>query len=251
MIDYGDIMTKAEGLRIRLGEDNHSPIDIFSLVYSIEGLTLVYYPMGNRISGMCIKGNGGRCTIAINSSMTLGRQRFSLAHELYHLFYDSNMTSICAKAIGVGSETERKADAFAACFLMPRYALTEKADNLLKKHTGDLNINDIICIEQYFGVSHQTAIYQLNNCRYISKENLNLFMNISVCKQAEAMGYSADLYRPFRKENMYCTYGHYIILANKLMNCGIISNGKYEELLLEAFRDDLVYGNDEGGELID
>lgn len=33
---------------------------------------------------------------------------------------------------------------------------------------------------------------------------------------------------------------------------GIISGGgKYEELLLEAFRGILVYGNEEGGELID
>ena len=41
---------------------------------------------------------------------------------------------------------------------------------------------------------------------------------------------------------------------NGLMNFlskGIISGGKYEELLLEAFRGNLVYGNEEGGELID
>ena len=91
MIDYADLMTKAERLRKQFGEDNNSPIDIFSLAQGIETLTIVYYPLGNKISGMCIKGTEERCTIALNSSMTLGRQRFSLAHEFYNLFYDNNM----------------------------------------------------------------------------------------------------------------------------------------------------------------
>ena len=112
MIDYADLMTKAERLRKQFGEDNNSPIDIFSLAQGIETLTIVYYPLGNKISGMCIKGTEERCTIALNSSMTLGRQRFSLAHEFYHLFYDNNMKSVCAKSIGTGNETEKMADAF-------------------------------------------------------------------------------------------------------------------------------------------
>ena len=42
MIDYADLMTKAERLRKRLGEDNNSPVDIFSLAQEIEKLTIVY-----------------------------------------------------------------------------------------------------------------------------------------------------------------------------------------------------------------
>ena len=104
MIDYADLMTKAERLRKQLGEDNNSPIDIFALAQGIDRLTIVYYPLGSKISGMCIKGAERRCTIALNSAMTLGRQRFSLAHELYHLFYDKSMKSVCAKSIGTGNE---------------------------------------------------------------------------------------------------------------------------------------------------
>lgn len=66
MIDYADLMTKAERLRKQLGEDNNSPVDIFALAQGIEGLTIVYYPLGNKISGMCVKGADGRCTIAVN-----------------------------------------------------------------------------------------------------------------------------------------------------------------------------------------
>ena len=251
MIDYADLMTKAERLRKQLGEDNNSPVDIFALAQGIELLTIVYYPLGNKISGMCVKGAEGRCTIALNSSMTLGRQRFTLAHEFFHMFYDTNMKTICAKSIGTGCEIEKMADAFAAYFLMPRAALADKADNLISKHEGKINLQDIIRIEQYFGVSHQTAVYQLNNCGYISRNELDDLLNISVKRQAEAMGFSSDLYLPLPKEKQYCTYGHYIKQADQLLNRDIISNGKYEELMLAAFRDDLVYGVEEGGELID
>lgn len=257
MIDYADLMTKAERLRKRLGEDNNSPVDIFSLAQEIEKLTIVYYPMGNKLSGMCIQGSDERYTIALNSSMTLGRRRFSLAHEFYHLFYDDNMRAICAKQIGSGSEIEKNADAFAAYFLMPRAALVDKADSLLEKHADKidkLTIQDIIRIEQYFGVSHQAAVYQLNHCghgRYINKNELDAILNTGVRRKAEEMGFYSALYRPLPEKKQYYTYGHYIDQAEQLLNKEIISNGKYEELLLDAFRDDLVYGIEEGGEVID
>ena len=251
MIDYADLMTKAERLRKQLCEDNNSPIDVFSLAQGIDKLTIVYYPMGNTMSGMCIKGSDGRSTIALNSSMTLGRQRFSLAHEFYHLFYDDNMKAICVKSIGTGSDDEKKADAFAAFFLMPRAALADKVESLLEKHEGKLSIQDIIRIEQHFGVSHQTAVYQLNHCGYISRDEMSVLLNTSVRRKAEAMGFSPDLYRPSPEEKQYCTYGYYIDQADQLLKKEIISDGKYEELLLAAFREDIVYGIEEGGELID
>ena len=48
------------------------------------------------------------------------------------------------------------------------------------------------------------------------------------------------------------TYGNYINQVEELYSKGLISNGKYEELLLDAFRTDLVYGDEEeGGDIID
>ena len=96
MIDYAKLMTQAAMLRKELGEDSSSPIDIFALAQNIEKLTIVYYPLGDNLSGMCINGLEGNNLIAINSAMTLGRQRFSLGQEYYHLFYDDNIISVCA-----------------------------------------------------------------------------------------------------------------------------------------------------------
>ena len=50
MLDKLDLSTKAQELRELLGEDANSPVDIFSLANQIDGLSLVFYPLGENIS---------------------------------------------------------------------------------------------------------------------------------------------------------------------------------------------------------
>ena len=252
MINKVDLMTKAIQQRIKLGEDNNSPIDIFSLAQNIDRLTLVYYPMGDAMSGMCIKCAGGERIIAINSAMSLGRQRFSLAHELYHLNYDNTMISLCGKKIGSGKDIEKNADAFASYFLMPAAALENKAALLASAHSDfKLSLDDVIRIEQYFGVSHQAAVIRLKDSAYMDPSNVEEFLICSVRQRAEMMGYSTELYKPLKAEAQYKTFGSYIEQANTLFQKELISAGKYEELLLDAFRPDMVYGDEEETDVLD
>jgi Zn-dependent peptidase ImmA (M78 family) len=252
VIDKADLMTKAIQLRKELGEDSNSPVDIFSLALNIEGLTLVYYPMGDNLSGMCIKGKSGDCVIAINSAMSLGRQRFSLAHEFYHLRYDDNMLSVCGKKIGDGKDIEKEADMFASYFLIPAAELECKSAQLAAKHEeGKLSLDDIIRLEQYFGASHQAMVIRLKESTYMNRARVEDYLMSSVRNRAEMMGYSPELYRPLPAEKQYKTYGHYINQADQLLKKDLISNGKYEELLMTAFRPDLVYGEEEDGDVVD
>ena len=168
MIDKADLMTKAIQYRKELGEDSNSPIDIFSLTQNIERLTLVHYPMGDNISGMCIKGKNRDSVIAINSAMSVGRQRFSLAHEFFHLRYDENMVSVCGKKIGTGNDIEKEADIFASFFLIPAAELESKSAQLASKHEDrKLSLDDVIRLEQYFGVSHQAMVIRLKEITFM------------------------------------------------------------------------------------
>lgn len=252
MINKVDLMTKAIQLRKELGEDSNSPTDIFSLALNIERLTLVYYPMGDSLSGMCIRGKSGECVIAINSAMSLGRRRFSLAHEFYHLRYDCNMLSVCGKKIGDGKDIEKKADIFASYFLIPAAELECKSAQLAAKHEdGKLSLDDIIRLEQYFGASHQAMVIRLMESAYMNRAMAESYLTSSVRNRAEMLGYSSELYRPLPAEKQYKTFGHYINQANQLLKNDLISNGKYEELLMTAFRPDLVYGEEENGDVAD
>lgn len=250
MIDKLELCTKALSLRKELGEDTSSPIDIFSLAHTIPRLTLVFYPMGDHLSGMCIKNNGSP-VIAINSSMSIGRQRFSMAHELFHLYFDENeYTTVCLMKIGDGNEVESAADQFASYFLIPPLALAE-AIKKIQGSSKNIGIREIVKLEQYFGVSRQAILYRLIDDNILKPQQADQFRQ-GVIQSAVNLGYDDTLYRPLSKDKQYKTFGFYIQQAEKLLEKDLISTGKYEQLLLSAFRSDLVYGDEfEGGELND
>jgi len=246
--DKYELLKAAAELRNRLGEDDRSPVDVFRLAHTIDALTLVFYPMGERISGMCIKG-ASDILIAVNSSMSHGRQRFSMAHELYHCFFDNMATAICARNISEANDVEKEANIFASFFLVPPAALAAEIRKAMKKQSS-LTLADIIKLEQHFQISHQAMLIRLIEEGEITQQEA-LTMRMNIISQALLLGYTDALYRPLPEEKAMMTYGRYIKKAEELLERGLISNGKHEELLLEAFRADLVYGLDEGGELID
>lgn len=251
VIDKLNLCTKALELRKELGEDASSPIDVFSVAHIITQLTLVFYPMGDHLSGMCIK-NDGNPVIAINSSMSVGRQRFSMAHELYHLYFDENkQLTVCAIKIGTGTDTEKAADQFASYFLMPPVALSESIKKIHGISTDNLGIREIVKLEQYFGVSRQALLYRLIGDNKLTPQQAEQFKQ-GVIRSAVNLGYDDSLYKSLPEDKQYKTYGYYIQQAEELLRKDLVSTGKYEQLLLTAFRPDLVYGGEfEEGELND
>lgn len=245
-----ELSNKAASIRKKLGEDEASPINIFSLAQTIESVTLVFYPLGQNISGACFKLQSSSI-ITINTDMSVGRQRYSLAHELYHLYFDDEMSStICSSKIGGDNENEKKADQFASYFLMPPAALYEELQKDKKSSSGTISINEIIRLEQYFGVSHQAMLIRLREEGKLSFDDLKT-MQTGITALAAKFGFDVSLYKPSPEDKRIQVLGHYICQAEALLKNNIISNGKYEELLLNAFRDDIVFGEEEGGDVID
>ena len=251
MVDKLELSTKAQELRELLGEDANSPVDIFSLASQIAGLTTVFYPLGENISGMCVRDNEIKL-IAINSTMSYGRQRFSLAHELYHLYFDDESGfNVCSKRLDPKSENERCADQFASYFLAPYKALRAA----IKKVAGDsmLSMHHVIALEQYFGMSHLAMFWRLVSEGYLSSAKLDDYC-VGVMSMARHLGYEDKLYKPTPADMQRRTYGHYLKQVEELRQKDLVSPGKIDELLLDAFRDDIAFGLDEdghGGEVID
>ncbi|HZL82984.1 MAG TPA: ImmA/IrrE family metallo-endopeptidase [Candidatus Deferrimicrobium sp.] len=250
-----DSWKRAVWLRKLLGEDTSSRIDIFPLIVAnierSKHFTMVFYPMGDRLSGMCVKGTGST-VIAINSAMSVGRQHFSMAHELFHVYFDDNLsTAICSQKIGGGNEVEREADQFASYFLVPPDALTAAIARVKQKVDDKLTVGNVVELEQYFWVSRQAMLFRLLEENELTSQEAEP-MRRGVINSARNLGYDDSLYKPLPLEKQHATYGYYIQQAEESLKEGLISNGKYEELLLEAFRSDLVYGEaSEGSESVD
>ncbi len=251
MLNKLNLSTKAQELRELLGEDANSPVDIFSLTNQIEGLTLVFYPLGENISGMCVRDKEIKL-IAINSTMSYGRQRFSFAHELYHLYFDDESGfNVCSKTLDPKNKNEKCADQFASYFLAPYKSLRAA----IRKTAGSapMSMKHIIALEQYFGMSHLAMFWRLASEGYLLPERLEDYTS-GVISTAKHLGYDDKLYKPTPLELQKKTYGYYLKQVEELRQKDLVSSGKIDELLLDAFRDDIVFGLDEdeqGGKAID
>lgn len=246
MTDRLELMTKALELRKYLGLDDNAPIDIFRVVEKIDKLTIVFYSMGKRISGICNKGKNNTCVIAINSDMTLGRERFTLAHELYHKYYGKKDNYYCAIDNKDLRDEEADANIFASFFLMPEFGLHMQVKELIRDN-GSIGLNDVIYLCSYYGVSYLSMVNRLFDSSYIDELRFNALSSMKgIIKQAKLCGYNVDLFLS-QDGNKYKTYGYYIYLVHQAIEKELISNGKYEELLLDAFRSDIVYGDMEDG----
>jgi len=243
-----EINSEAVSLRKRFGEDAYSHVDIFSMLNNNDDLTILFYPMSRRISGVCIR-DEDNMLIAINSTLTYGRQRFTAAHELCHLFFHDNFnTIICAKDIEENKDPrEVEADKFASFFLAPYDSLDAFIKEKLRKKKGNLGINDVVRIEQHYGLSRQATLWRLVNEGHISRAAADT-MKTGIIRSALKLGFDDKLYVPSPKDKQYFTFGKYVKMAEELKEKELISNGKYEELLLEAYRSDIVYGLDTEGE---
>ena len=224
-------------------EDTYSPIDIFAIIngWKDKKITLVKYPMSSRISGMCTKEKED-IVICINSATSYGRQRFTLAHELYHVLYEENLQRVICdmNMSGDKPESEQEADQFASYLLMPYDALLEYEEDRSK-----WTIEKVIDAEQFFQISYQAMLHRLVRDGMLSNREADQYKTITVSMEAARLGYGKELYFPTEKNKQYFTTGEYIRKVEKLAEMDLISEGKKDELLLEAYRADIVYNYDE------
>jgi len=231
----------AQQLRKSYGEDEDAFVNVFGIINRLENTTLVFYPLSNRISGMCININNIDSLIVINSTHSHGRQRFTAAHELYHLNFQEKFTNvICSKdLIGVKDDEEINADDFASYFLAPMASFDAFVKSVVPPD-GKLMLNNIIEIEQNFQMSRQSTLIRLIRENFIQNQDYEEFKE-GVIFSAKTLGYTDHLYRPTPEEEQYFTSGAYIKMVEDLKTRGRISSGKYNELLFTAFRADIVY----------
>ena len=218
-------------LDIRLNYD--APLDFFpTITNKLKNLTIVFLKMDEKISGACSKVDSQQIMF-INSKHSKGRQVFTAAHEIYHLFYEDATFTVCN--VNSDDEVERNANQFASFLLMPTNALySYKKENNVEKW----DLNSIIDCEQYFQVSHEALLYRLKSSGDITLEQFNQFKP-NIKYNAQRRGYDSSLYEPYIDKNY--TIGNYVRLVEEVYENELISNGKREEYLIQSYLSDLVY----------
>jgi Zn-dependent peptidase ImmA (M78 family) len=230
-----DILFKAESLRLSWRINNTAPLNILSTVLeNMDDLTILWFPMIDELSGCCAKTNQDKI-ICINSKHPKGRQNFTMAHELFHLLFDEDKNSFVCN-VNSTEISEKKADKFAESLLIPDIALHEFICN---HNIEKWKMSDVIKCEQYFQISHTAMLCKLRRKKMISFEEFKTFKK-DVKRNAWELGYDLELYQPTR--NHY-SLGNIIPLSKSLYNQNKITGGKLDEILMDIFREDMVYNS--------
>ncbi|SDG72243.1 Zn-dependent peptidase ImmA, M78 family [Thermoanaerobacter thermohydrosulfuricus] len=234
--------TRALETRKELGLTFYEAVDVFKIFREIENISIIIMKMSNKMSGLFLR-KGQANVIVINSRKSLGHQRFTAAHEYYHFKYGKGVISrICPiKKFEDDNPEEREANIFAINFLLP----ADGVKYVLQKRTkgAKIKINDIIFLEQYFGVSHQCMLIRLKELGIINELQKKEFSQ-NIITKAKEYGFSTQLYKNTSDKDIQ-VYSDYAEIAKKLLEANRISYGKYEELLIKGGYAHLIFEMEE------
>lgn len=211
--------------RQRIGLSDTQAVNLKSLLLKLNVLT-VYRPLSKSFSGMSLKTPSGERFMLINSNQPKGRQHFTIAHELYHLYIEENPIPHNCGAEGCKNESEQCADAFALRFLMPYSAILQMIP--VEELKGNISLATVIRLEHYFSVSRQAIVNRLCDTGFINRKQRDILLSYPVIRTAQEYGYDISLYQSGNENLVIGNFGE---KARKLYDEEKISEGHYRELL--------------------
>lgn len=219
---------KATEFRNQNGYSNLEPIDLESFLIKLNVIT-IFKPLSQDFSGMAIKSKDKNFML-INSNHSIGRQNFSICHELYHLYFDPNFTPHNSISGKFDKRTnEYLADIFASYLLMPDDAILNFIpDEELKKNK--INLKTILRTEHYFKCSRTALLFRLKELNVITDSKFEEYRQ-DIKLKAKQNGYSTKLYEQGNEnlvigdfgsksrylfENEKISESHYLTLLNSI-----------------------------------
>lgn len=244
-----DLELYANSFRTNNALSETEPLRIKSLLQKLNILT-IYRKLSGGFSGMSIKiETNDKCKrfMIVNSGHSIGKQDFTICHELYHLYFQSNFRAFISSA-GLfnkkGDPEEYNADIFSSYLLLPQLGLykiipeDERAKNKIK-------ISTILAIEHYYGCSHSALLHRLLNMNLIDATYKDELLLLRIKSVARKFGYSTKLYESGNNDEIIGDYG---TLANLAWEKGIISESTYLSFLEDIGVDISKIFDNENGE---
>jgi Zn-dependent peptidase ImmA (M78 family) len=215
----------AEEVRIKFARKGLS--DIFDIL--TEAAFLIRKPLDtDELSGFSTYFER-QFIVYLNSNFTLGHERYTGAHELYHLIYNADILK--KEKILLDDEKHKaedaKADVFASEFLMPEDYVKEIFYKIINVDKNSVLPRHIIRMHNYFKVSYKAMLkrlIQLSLCSIDKYEELVKICSIENTEKLQSLtkreGYSTDLITPSK---VTCISKEYIEFVKNNYERGNIS----------------------------
>lgn len=223
------IENEASQLRGQFHLGDRLPVDIDGLLLK-HGILTVFTQMSESFSGMCLKYDNKTNFVLVNSAMVLGRQNFTVAHELYHLYVqDSGEFKVhSCDIINPESPIEKHANTFASYFLLPEAGVIELMQQI-ECNKKTVNAAHIITMCNYFGVSYMAMLVRVNKILRLPKSRFETLKVVQPVCAAKEFALKTEVFEiPKIRERVV---GDYSAKAQYLYESGLISKGHLIELL--------------------
>ena len=191
-IVQGEQVAHEERRRLSIG---NSPIPDVSELIGAQGIWASGLALPNHMSGLFMRHPSIGLAIIVNAAHPRGRKRFSYAHEYAHSLMDRDHNITISSIDNSAELVEKRANAFAASFLMPRDGVYEVLRSLDKglpsrqeqsifdaasggqieaearsaPRSQRITYKDVAIVAHHFGVSYQAALYRLKSLRHVSQ----------------------------------------------------------------------------------
>lgn len=164
----------------------HSSImDLFHAIPATFGIDIAVQPLGGGFDGLAVATEDARL-ILVNIMAVPARQRFTIAHELGHLLASDDQQIHSDEDIYAGQskhgESEVRANAFAAAFLMPEHLLRTASSD------GAMDHERFCQLASELHVSPSSLAYRLEGLRIIDKGAVAHWTKTSAAKAAKSSG---------------------------------------------------------------
>lgn len=250
-IQQGDRVAEEERRRLRLGM---APIANVAEVLEPQGVRTALVNLPEDVSGLTLSHSSVGLFVVANRGHHILRRRFSYAHEYAHVLLDRDRLGLISRAADRDELLEVRANAFAACFLLPedgiRQFMTTIGKGAASRQTAgvfdeagvvearirtaprsqDVQLYDVVELAEHFGVSRLAALYRLRNLGLLTEAELEALKQQEETGRGRELASLLELREPDHEAARNEFRHRFLNLALEAFRRGEISRAKLAEL---------------------
>lgn len=228
-----EIKQLAEEVRIKFAKK--ALADVFDILS--ETAFLIRKPLDIRGFSGFITYYEDRFVVYLNSNFTLGHERYTAAHELYHIIYNQDILKKEKVFLDKYKykEEDKRADIFAAEFLMPEDYVKEVFYRLINVDRNKIQAKHVVRMHNSFRVSYRAMLKRLLQLNLCSIKKYHELIEISTLENKARLqkltreeGFDIDLILPSR---VHYIPDEYMVYIKSNFENGKTSEEELEEIL--------------------
>ena len=209
---------RAVNFRDKYGLGNYCAkqlLEILDLLETTERISikLIRTPFNNLNLAGFIGYKHGEFVIVTNTNHTLGSERFTIAHEIYHLLENRvfiKVNSIIEEMIDGDNKDVKEimASVFAAELLMPEDDICSSIEKMTQNGTKPMDSMMVVRLQQKYGVDYiaiTKRLYEIGRVNEKEQEKLNksLVLDGELEKITKNLGYTDELNVPSKDTYLF------------------------------------------------